>query len=158
IVDLENITRRLRENRLKASPLSPLRVVFDASMEVRGSIVYATLIVCLVVLPLFFLPGLEGRLFAPLGLAYIIALAASLLVSLTVTPALASVLLPRARFMQRPREPLLLRGLKWLDERCVRLALRHPMAILGCVAVLVCLSLLGVFGMGRDFLPAFNEG
>src|SRR5262249_21843243 len=140
IVDLENITRRLRENRLKASPLSPLRVVFDASMEVRGSIVYATLIVCLVVLPLFFLPGLEGRLFAPLGLAYIIALAASLLVSLTVTPALASVLLPRARFMQRPREPLLLRGLKWLDARCVRLALRHPMAILGCVAVLVCLS------------------
>lgn len=158
IVDLENITRRLRETRLKAAPLSPLRIVFDASMEVRSSIVYATLIVCLVVLPLFFLPGLEGRLFAPLGLAYVIALAGSLLVSLTVTPALASILLPRARFMRRPRDPLLLRGLKWLDERCVRLALRHPMAVLGCVAVLVCLSLLGVFSMGRDFLPAFNEG
>src|SRR5262249_15546357 len=118
IVDLENITRRLRENRSKLSPLAPLRVVFDTSIEVRGSIVYATLLVCLVVIPLFFLSGLEGRMFAPLGLAYIVAQATSLLVSLTVTPVLASYLLPRARFLQRQGDPLLLRLLKWLDSRC----------------------------------------
>jgi Cu/Ag efflux pump CusA len=133
-------------------------VIFNASVEVRSSIVYATLIVCLVVLPLFFLTGLEGRLFAPLGLAYIIALAASLLVSLMVTPALASFLLPRARFLERPGDPPLLRALKWIDARLVRLSLRHPRAVLGTVAGLVCLALLGILGMGREFLPAFNEG
>jgi CzcA family heavy metal efflux pump len=175
IVDIENIYRRLRQWRSASgggepldSPLiggltpaarrSALRIVFDASLEVRGSIVYATLIVCLVVLPLFFLPGLEGRMFAPLGLAYIISLAASLLVSLTVTPVLASLLLPRARFLQRRRDPLLLRVLKWIDAHLVRLALRHTKPILGTVAVLVCVSLLGILGMGREFLPAFNEG
>jgi CzcA family heavy metal efflux pump len=158
IVDVENIFRRLRENRALGSPASPLRVVFDASMEVRGSIAYATLIVCLVVSPLFFLPGLEGRLFAPLGLAYVISLASSLVVSLTVTPVLASILLPRARFLRRPGDPLVLRALKWLDGCVVRFALRHPKPILGCVAILVGLSLIAILGTGAEFLPAFNEG
>jgi CzcA family heavy metal efflux pump len=173
IVDIENIYRRLKEAVASgqwlvasddphaaslAASHKPLATIYTASTEVRGSIVYATLIVCLVVLPLFFLTGLEGRLFAPLGMAYIIALAASLLVSLTVTPVLASLLLPRVRFLQRRGDPLLLRTLKWLDARLVRLALRHPRAVLGAVAALVCVSLLGIFGMGREFLPAFNEG
>ena len=158
VVDVENIYRRLKENRHKAAPEPPLRVVFAASSEVRGSIVYATLIVCLVVLPLFALAGLEGRMFAPLGLAYVVALAASLVVSLTVTPVLASFLLPRARFLGHGGDPFLLRWLKRLDARLVRFALRHPYPILGAVVALAGLAVVGVLGMGGEFLPPFNEG
>ena len=89
------------------------------------------------VLPLFALAGLEGRMFAPLGLAYLTSLLASLVVSLTVTPALASSCCRSARFLEQQGDPLLLRGLKWLDERLLRLALRHPWPILVAVAVLV---------------------
>ncbi len=158
IVDVENIYRRLKENRGKADPDPPLLVVFRASQEVRGSVVYATMIVCLVVLPLFALSGLEGRMFAPLGLAYMVSLLASLLVSLTVTPVLASVLLPNARFMEKKRDPLLLRGLKWADARLVRWALRHPYSIVAAVAVFAGLSVLALSRMGSEFLPPFNEG
>jgi CzcA family heavy metal efflux pump len=158
IVDVENIFRRLKENRHAAAPEPALKVIYRASCEVRSSIVYATLIVCLVVLPLFALSGLEGRLFAPLGLAYLVALVASLFVSLTVTPVLASFLLPRARFLQRRGDPFLLRGLKWLDERVLRWALRHPWPILAGVAVLAVLSKLALVWMGSEFLPPFNEG
>jgi CzcA family heavy metal efflux pump len=158
VVDIENIFRRLKENRRKGSPEPPLRVIFLASSEVRGSIVYATVIVCLVVLPLSALGGLEGRLFAPLGLAYMVSLAASLVVSLTVTPVLASYLLPRARFLERRQDPFLLRALKWLDERVVRFAIRHPRPVLGGAAALAALSVLSVLGMGGEFLPPFNEG
>jgi CzcA family heavy metal efflux pump len=158
VVDVENIFRRLKENRQKAVPESALRVIFLASSEVRNGIVYATLIVCLVVLPLFALAGLEGRLFAPLGLAYVVALAASLVVSLTVTPVLSYYLLPRARFLERKRDPFLLRGLKWLDEKAVRFALRRPRLVLGVSAALAALAVAGVAGMGGEFLPEFNEG
>jgi CzcA family heavy metal efflux pump len=158
IVDVENIFRRLKENRQKAAPDHPLRVIFLASSEVRSSIVYATVIVCLVVLPLFALGGLEGRLFAPLGLAYVVSLGASLVVSLTVTPVLASYLLPRARFLGHRHDPLLLGVLKWLDGHVVRFALRHPRPILGAVAALVGLSVFSILGMGGEFLPPFNEG
>jgi CzcA family heavy metal efflux pump len=158
IVDVENIFRRLKLNRLSADPEPALRVIFQASAEVRNSIVYATLIVCLVVVPLFALSGLEGRMFAPLGMAYLLSLACSLLVSLTVTPALASLLLPRARFLTRPKDPLLLRGLKWLDARLVRWALRHRWKVIAAVAVVAAVSNLMVFWMGSEFLPPFNEG
>jgi CzcA family heavy metal efflux pump len=158
IVDVENIYRRLKENRQKDAPDPPLQVIFRASSEVRNSIVYATLIVCLVVLPLFVLTGLEGRMFAPLGLAYVVSLAASLVVSLTVTPALASLLLPQARFLRRRADPLVLRVLKWLDERAIRWALRRPVKILLAVAVLAVASNLMIVGMGSEFLPQFNEG
>ena len=158
VVDIENIFRRLKENRQKATPDSALRVIYLASSEVRNSIVYATVIVCLVVLPLLALSGLEGRLFAPLGLAYVVSLAASLLVSLTVTPVLASYLLPRARFLGHRRDPLLLRGLKWLDARVVRFALRRPRFVLGISATLAVLAVVSVAGMGGEFLPEFNEG
>ncbi len=158
IVDIENIFRRLKENRHKLNPASPLKVIFLASSEVRNSIVYATLIVCLVVLPFFALAGLEGRMFAPLALAYIVSLMASLLVSLTVTPVLASFLLPRARFMEHKADPFLLRWLKWLDTRVLRFTLRHPWPILTATLVLAVLSKLIVFWMGTEFLPPFNEG
>ncbi|MBA4065696.1 MAG: CusA/CzcA family heavy metal efflux RND transporter [Isosphaera sp.] len=158
IVDVENIFRRLNENRSKANPDPVLKVVFRASSEVRNSIVYATLIVCLVVLPLFALSGLEGRMFAPLGLAYLVSLMASLLVSLTVTPVLASLLLGRDKVARPHRDALLLRGLKWLDTRLLRLTLRFPRPVLVTSLVLSAATMLAVFGMGSEFLPPFNEG
>ena len=158
IVDVENVVRRLRENRLRQAPDSPLKVVLLASSEIRGSIVYATLIVCVVVLPLFALPGIEGRMFGPLGLAYAISLLASLAVSLTVTPALASLLLPGAGFLGRREDPLLLRSLKRVVAPVVRFAVRHPWPILGTTMVLGIASKLAVLGMGAEFLPPFNEG
>jgi CzcA family heavy metal efflux pump len=158
IVDIENIFRRLKENRLKANPDPALAVILRASSEVRNSIVYATLIVCLVVLPLFALSGLEGRMFAPLGLAYVVALLASLAVSLTVTPVLASFLLARSRELEHARDPLLLRGLKWLDTRVLRFTLRHPRPILAVSLVLAAVTMLAALGMGSEFLPPFNEG
>jgi CzcA family heavy metal efflux pump len=158
IVDIENIYRRLKEWRTSANGRSALEVIFEASTEIRGSIVYATVIVCLVVLPLFALAGLEGRMFAPLGLAYIVSLLASLLVSLTVTPVLASFLLPRARFLGHRGDPFLLRWLKHLDARLVRFALRYPYSILTTVVVLAVLAIVAVLGMGGEFLPPFNEG
>jgi CzcA family heavy metal efflux pump len=164
IVDVENIFRRLRERFGSGTgaaelrtPDAELRTVFEASSEVRNSIFYATLIVCLVVTPLFALGGLEGRLFAPLGLAYLVALLASLAVSLTVTPVLASLLLPKGRLLER-REPWLLRALKWLDARLVRFALRHARLVLAAATVLVGLSLYALAGMGGEFLPPFEEG
>jgi CzcA family heavy metal efflux pump len=158
IVDIENIFRRLKENRHKARPDHPLKVIFLASSEVRNSIVFATLIVCLVVMPFFFLSGLEGRMFAPLALAYIVSLLASLAVSLTVTPVLSSFLLPRAHFLAHRRDPFLLRWIKWLDERVVRYSLRHPWPILMGTLTLAGCSKLIVFWMGSEFLPPFNEG
>lgn len=158
IVDIENIHRRLRENRRSPRPANPLRVVFQASAEVRSSIVYATLIVALVVFPLFSLPGLEGRLFAPLGLAYVVSLLCSLAVSLTVTPVLGHLLLADARLLDDAADPLLLRLLKRLDERVVRFTLRHARMVLAVVAVLVLASVTMIGWMGGEFLPPFNEG
>ena len=158
IVDIENIYRRLKENRRSSQPLDPLRVVYQASAEVRNSIVYATLIVTLVVLPLFFLSGLEGRIFAPLGIAYITSLVSSLVVSLTVTPVLGSYLLPNARFLDDEGDPFLLRWLKNLFRKVLSTTLAHATFVLGIVSVLVCISLLAVAWMGGEFLPPFNEG
>jgi CzcA family heavy metal efflux pump len=158
IVDVENIHRRLAENCGKLVPDPPLRVIFRASSEVRNSIVYATLIVCLVVLPLFALSGLEGRMFAPLGLAYLVSLMASLAVSLTVTPVLASLLLPGIAASGRHRDAMLLRWLKWADTHVLRFTLRHPRPILVASLALSGFTMLGVFGMGSEFLPPFNEG
>src|SRR5205823_2153963 len=101
IIDVENIIRRLRLNRAEGSPRSAFQVVLDASLEVRSSVVYASLIVVLVFLPIFFLEGLAGSFFRPLALSYVVAILASLLVALTVTPALSLLLLP-GRASQRP--------------------------------------------------------
>jgi Cu/Ag efflux pump CusA len=160
IVDVENIYRRLREN--KQLPIAeqkrPLEVIFHASSEIRNSIVYATLIVVLVVLPLFMMSGIEGRLFAPLGIAYIVALLCSLIVSLTFTPVLASFLLPHAPFLSDKREPLIMRWLKYGDERLLRWTLKRPRTVLIGVGILVAVSCSTLPWMGGEFLPPFNEG
>lgn len=160
IVDIENIYRRLKENRQlpHAQQRPPLDVIYDASCEVRNSIVYATLIVILVMFPLFSMAGLEGRMFAPLGLAYITSLLSSLVVSLTFTPVFGSVLLPQAKLLEEEADPFLLRWLKRLDAVVLRFTLRHATLILSTVALLVTLSCVSIIWMGGEFLPPFNEG
>jgi HME family heavy-metal exporter len=158
IVDVENIFRRLRENRHAANPKSALRVVYEASSEVRNSIVFSTILVVLVFVPLFAMGGMEGRLFSPLGVAYIVSILASLVVSLTVTPVLSYWLLPRARFMQHVKDGPLLRFLKWVAGFAIRFSVRHPWPILGAVGLAVVLSVVTATRLGRDFLPPFNEG
>jgi len=158
VVDVENVYRRLGENRRRSEPHDPYHVVYEASSEVRNSIVYSTILIALVFLPLFFLAGIEGRLFQPLGMAYLIALGASLVVSLTVTPALCSYLLVKAPWLGHQRESPLVRGLKWLQARLLHFTLRHPVLTLGTVAGLFLVAMAALSGLGRSFLPPFNEG
>jgi CzcA family heavy metal efflux pump len=158
IVDIENIYRRLKENRQKPQPDNPLKVIFMASAEVRNSIVYATLIVVLVVFPLFSLGGLEGRMFAPLGLSYLVTLLVSLVVSLTVTPVLASFLLPNASFLEHADDPLILRWMKRIDTHALYWSLKHAYTVLAIATLLVAISIASVAWMGGEFMPHFNEG
>lgn len=158
IVDIENIYRRLKENRQKPIPDDAIKVIYDASCEVRNSIVYATLIVVLVVFPLFSMAGLEGRMFAPLGVAYMTSLLASLVVSLTITPVLASYLLPKARFLEEKGDPFVLRILKLVTSAMLRRTLGHANLVLGGTVVMVGVAMLALFWMGGEFLPPFNEG
>jgi Cu/Ag efflux pump CusA len=122
IIDVENVIRRLRQNALKpeSERRPPLEVVYRASTEIRGSVVFATVIVVLVFLPLFALSSVEGRLLAPLGFAYVVSLTASLVVALTVTPALCSFLLPNAKSVLRRHEPWLVSQLKRIYQPTLR--------------------------------------
>ena len=157
IVDVENVFRRLRENKQSASPKNTLRVIFDASSEVRNSIVIATVIVCLVFIPLFTMGGIEGKLFIPLGVAYIVSLLASMIISLTVTPALCSYLLSNKSLMDH-KEGKLVTTLKAWDTKLLKKALKRPRLVIGVTAGLFISSLILASFMGRDFLPKFNEG
>ena len=157
IVDVENVFRRLRENRQLKSPLPPLQVIYNASSEVRNSIVFATIIVVLVFLPLFYMSGIEGRLFIPLGLAYIVSLIASLFVSLTITPVLCSYLLSQDKLMEH-EDGRMVKALKRWDRSALEKALDHPKLVIGISLFLLFASLALVPFMGRDFLPKFNEG
>ncbi len=158
IIGVENVFRRLRlERSLPEGERRPaLEVVFEASSEVRGAILFATLIIILVFVPLLLLPGLEGRLLRPLGFAYIVGLAVSFLVSVTVTPALCYVLLPKARILER--EPALLRWLKTAYRRVLDWALERRGLVLATSVALLILSLAALPSLGRSFLPTFNEG
>nr|BAL52374.1 cation efflux system protein, AcrB/AcrD/AcrF family protein [uncultured Planctomycetota bacterium] len=157
IVDVENIYRRLKENRQLPQPRPVLDVVRDASQEIRSSIVYATFIVCLVVAPLLLLPGFSGAMFAPMGLAYAASLLASLFISLTVTPALASYLLPEARILGKPGDSPVVRCLKAAVRPLVMAAVRRPRWVLSFVGVLVVLALAVLPFLSGSFLPPFNE-
>ena len=157
IVDVENVFRRLRENKLSANPKNTLRVIYEASSEVRNSIVIATIIVCLVFIPLFTLGGIEGRLFVPLGVAYIVSLLASMVVSLTVTPVLCSYLLNKDSLLDHKDGKLITTLKKW-DYNFLNKVIVYPKLVLGLVSALFFVSLILATQMGRDFLPKFNEG
>ncbi|WP_161539588.1 efflux RND transporter permease subunit [Paramagnetospirillum kuznetsovii] len=157
VVDVENILRRLRENARSPDPRPVAEVIRDASSEVRNSIVYATVIVVLVFIPLFALSGIEGRLFTPLGIAYVVSILASLAVSLTVTPALSSYLLPRAKAVAHG-DGWLVRKLKSLDTRLLRWSFANRAKVILPALLLVLVAAASVPFLGRAFLPAFNEG
>jgi CzcA family heavy metal efflux pump len=159
IVNVENIFRRLRENRHHPQPRPVLRVVFDASAEVLNSILFATILIVLVFIPLFGLGGIEGRLFAPIGVACIVAIIASFLVSLVVTPVLCSYLLPRMKRMATEKDGWLVRKLKAFDQNYVlKFTLRHPFKVIG-IALLMVVGAFALYPMmGKEFLPEFNEG
>lgn len=160
IVDIENVFRRLAQNAHAAVPEPTLRVIYKASLEVRSSIVYGTMLVILVFIPLFALSGIEGRLFAPLGLAYITSILASLLVSLTVTPVLASLLLSGSKAAHSDKDSPLLRFMKWLATPIINTSMHRW----GLTVILLCVmaSMVGsgilAVNLGSDFLPPFDEG
>nr|MCU0688262.1 efflux RND transporter permease subunit [Phycisphaerales bacterium] len=158
VVDVENVYRRLGENRRVATPKPIAQVVFDASSEIRNPIILGTIIVNLVFLPTFFLPGIEGRLFAPLATAYIVSIFASLLVALTVTPVLAYYLLPGIKRMEHGKDGALLRACKWLALKSYSISMPRPVAVLGTLGALVAVALFVVTRLGSEFLPPFNEG
>ncbi|WP_349607077.1 efflux RND transporter permease subunit [Cupriavidus sp. DF5525] len=157
VVDVENIQRRLRQRVSMEDPSSVLETIWRASVEVRSGIVYATLVVVLVFVPLFALPGIEGRLFAPLGIAYIVSILASMLVSMTVTPVLSYYLLPRMKRLEHPDSPLVA-WLKRVDARILGWSFPRAKTVLAAAAVAVALAAATVPFMPRAFLPAFNEG
>jgi CzcA family heavy metal efflux pump len=158
IVDVENIFRRLSENNALPVPRPALLVVYEASREIRSAIVFGTAVVILAFLPLFALSGVEGRLFIPLGLAYIVSILASLLVSLTVTPVLSYYLLPQSKATHRQHDGLLLRWLKWGASYLIRFSMRWAGALLVLTWMLVVFSAWQLSQMGADFLPKFDEG
>ncbi len=159
IIDVENVFRRLREERRKpeGERRHAFEVVFRASSEVRGAILFATLVIALVFVPLLVLPGIEGRLLRPLGLAYLASLFGSLAVALTVTPVLCLLLLPHSSLLDRD-EPWLLRAWKAAYERTLAFCLRHDRLVLGGTLAAFALSLAIVPFLARSFLPPFNEG
>ncbi|MBL7800698.1 MAG: efflux RND transporter permease subunit [Chitinophagales bacterium] len=157
IVDVENVFRRINENKHAQNPKPLLQVVYDASSEVRNSIVYATIIVVLVFLPLFYMQGMEGKIFAPLGIAYITSIIASLFVSLTVTPVLCSYLL-KARKENSEADSWLVRFLKRQDTKLLHWGLARPKSIIGAAIILIIASVSIVPFFGTEFLPPFNEG
>lgn len=158
IVGVENVYRRLRENRLAGSPQDPLDVIRKASSEVRGSIVFATIIVVLVFVPLFAMQGIEGRIFTPLGVAYIVSILASLLVSLTVTPALCAYLLPRLKRLEAEHDGWIVRHVKTLQKRILDRLFPHATLVFVTLAMVFVFSVAAFATFGREFLPQFNEG
>ena len=159
IIDVENVVRRLRENaaRPESERVPVLEIVYRASTEIRHSVVFATVIVALVFLPLFMLSSVEGRLLRPLGFAYVVALTASLVVALTVTPVLCSWLLPLSvdcvRHGATPDAAPQSRCERWLGH-----AFRYWRTVLATAAALLVAALVGILAAGRSFLPEFNEG
>lgn len=159
IVDVENVYRRLKENREAGNPRHVLKVIYEASKEIRNSIVFSTMIVVLVFVPLFALGGLEGRLFTPMGEAYIISILASLFVSLTLTPVLCYYLLGRRTdLLKSEKDGMFVRVLKDQAGKVLNWTLTHPKSVLGTTFIVFLISIAAVPFMGRNFLPSFNEG
>jgi HME family heavy-metal exporter len=157
VVGVENIYRRLRQNRQLATPRPVLRVISDATVEVRSGIFYATVIMLLVFLPLFFLPGVEGLIFQPLAVAYVTSILASLVTSVTLTPVLAYYLLPQMKRMDRG-DGGLVRFLKRQNERLLLWAFNHWRSIAMVAVVAVAVAAVDVVYLPRAFLPSLVEG
>src|SRR5262249_26804322 len=157
IVVVENVFRRLKQNAQRATPEPAATVIFKASSEIRHSITFATLIIVLVFLPLLSLSGFEGRMFAPLAVAYIVSIAASLAVALTVTPALCFYLLSRERTIRYDGDSWLVawlkRGYAWL----LTPVLQRPGTVIAVSTAMLVLAVTAIPFMGRAFLPPFNE-
>ncbi len=161
IIDVENVHKRLRQNNLKPREerLSSFTVVFEASKEIRASILNATLIIMVAFLPLFFLSGMEGRMLKPLGISFIVSLFVSLLVAMTLTPLLSKMLLTNEKYLNRnKREKWLVRKLTFYYEKSLRWTLDHKRVINITTLVLVIISVIAFTRLGRSFLPDFNEG
>jgi CzcA family heavy metal efflux pump len=160
IIDVENVFRRLKENhhRAEGERRPTVEVVYEASREIRASIVNATLIIIVVFLPLFFLSGVEGRLLRPLGFAYVVSILASLLVAVTVTPVLCAWLLPTAKAVQEERESALIHWLKARYARTLERVLARPGQVLAGAALALLAAVVAVPFLGSAFLPEFNEG
>ena len=160
IVDVENVYKRLRENKLKpeAERMKTLDVVFHASKEVRMPILNSTLIIVVSFVPLFFLSGMEGRMLVPLGIAFIVALFASTVVALTLTPVLCSYLLDNSKTDKELKESFIARWMKGIYEKMLVWVLAHKKVTLGSIIGVFLLALGMFFTLGRSFLPSFNEG
>lgn len=161
IIDVENIYKRLRQNRLlsKVERKSAFSVVFEASKEIRASILNATLIIMVAFLPLFFLSGMEGRMLQPLGIAFIVSLFVSLIVAMTLTPLLAKMMLTNDKFLARnAKEKWLVRKITGMYEKSLIWSLRNKKVVLSFTLLLFLSSLFLFTQMGRSFLPEFNEG
>ena len=154
----KNIFRRLKENHVADSPKSNLKVVYDASSEIRSSIVFGTIVVILAFIPLFGISGLSGRLFAPLGFAYIVSILSSLLVSITVTPVLSFFLLPNTKATHRETDSLLLRFFKRITSHLIELGMKIPATLLTLTWLAVAAAGFVFANMGGGFLPDFDEG
>jgi CzcA family heavy metal efflux pump len=157
VVGVENVLRRVKQNRALPQPLPLAEVVLRASVEVRSGIVYATAIVVLVFVPLFALPGIEGRLFSPLGIAYIVSILASMLVSMTVTPVLCHYLLPGVKRLDHGDSPLVAKLKAW-DAKVLAWSFPRAKALIAAAVVAVLVAAASVPFFPRAFLPAFNEG
>ena len=160
IVDVENVWKRLRENRLlpEGERRSIIEVVFEASKEVRMPILNSTLIIVVSFVPLFFLSGMEGRMLVPLGIAFIVALFASTFVALTLTPVLCSYLLGNIKGEGLPKEAFIAVWMKKHYERALLWTLKYSKWVLGGTIALFVVALGCFFTLGRSFLPSFNEG
>jgi CzcA family heavy metal efflux pump len=160
IIDVENVVRRLRENRAKPveQHVSSAEVVREATLEIRTSIVFATIIIVLVFLPVFGLSGVEGRLLTPLAFAYIVSLLASLAVAIVVTPALSYAFLPHARSIARGHDGWLARTLKSRFAKDLPRALDHPFLVMATSVVLLVIAVVALARVGTAFLPEFHEG
>ncbi|MCZ6504244.1 MAG: efflux RND transporter permease subunit [Gammaproteobacteria bacterium] len=158
IVVVENVSRRLRENHRSKHPLPALEVVFHASSEILNPIVFGTALVLLVFFPLFALSGIEGRLFTPLAVACIVSILMSLLVSLTVTPALSFILLPKISDRKDDKDSAVLRFCKWMARGFYAITMPYPKSVVATALILLSACLYAVVNIGSEFLPAFNEG
>ena len=157
VVGVENVLRRLKLNRAHHEPRPVAEVIAAATLEVRSAIVYATFIIVLVFVPLFVLPGIEGRLFTPLGVAYIVSILASMIVSVTVTPVLAYYLLPGMKQLHAGDSPLVTRLKRW-DASLLHWSFGHGRQLLAGAAAVVALTAASIPLFPRSFLPPFNEG